>query len=378
MSKTIPPVNLKRQYETIAQELDTAVLEVLRSGHYIGGEVVTKFEQQFADYTGVSYSVSCNSGTDALYLALKALNIGEGDEVITTAFTFFATAEVISRVGAKPVFVDINSETFNLDVSQITAKITAKTKAIIPVHLFGLAVKMDSLMELAQKHDLFVIEDCAQATGGEWQDKKVGSIGHIGCFSFFPTKNLGTCGDGGAITTNDHEIGAKIRMLKEHGSKQRYHHEEIGINSRLDTIQGAILSVKLRYLDQWNNQRQEAATRYHQLLNNIPYLTLPQGLKGAKHTWNQYSILIEDIKSGEHTFRDKIREKLLEKGVISMIYYPIPLHLQEVYQNLGYHLGDFPVTEKIARQILSLPMFPNITIEEQERVVYCLKDCLIS
>ncbi len=376
MSKTIPPVNLKRQYETIAQELDTAVLEVLRSGHYIGGEVVTKFEQQFADYTGVSYSVSCNSGTDALYLALRALNIGEGDEVITSAFTFFATAEVISRVGAKPVFVDINSETFNLDVSQISAKITAKTKAIIPVHLFGLAVKMDSLMELAQKHNLFVIEDCAQATGGEWQGKKVGSMGDIGCFSFFPTKNLGTCGDGGAITTKDHEIAAKIRILKEHGSKQRYHHEYIGINSRLDTIQAAILQVKLRYLDQWNNQRREVATRYHQLLNNLSYLTLPQGLKGAKHTWNQYSILVEDLKSGDYTFRDEIRTKLLEKGVISMIYYPIPLHLQEVYQNLGYHLGDFPVTEKVARQVLSLPMFPDLTLEEQEKVVYTLKDCL--
>lgn len=378
MSKTIPPVNLKKQYETIAQELDCAVLEVLRSGHYIGGEVVSQFEQQFAQYHDVSYSVSCNSGTDALYLALRALNIGAGDEVITTAFTFIATAEVISTVGAKPVFVDINRETFNLDVSQIEAKITPQTKAIIPVHLFGLPVKMDPILELAQKYNLIVIEDCAQATGGEWEGKKVGSIGQIGCFSFFPTKNLGTCGDGGAITTNDHHLAAQIRMLKEHGSRQRYHHEEIGINSRLDAIQAAILAVKLRYLDQWNDQRRAIAGRYHELLKNIPHLTLPQRIEGGKHTWNQYTILIKNNDSSEHNFRDQVREKLLELGVIAMIYYPIPLHLQEVYQNLGYHRGDFPITEQVAGQVLSLPMFPDLTIEEQERVVYCLKDCLIN
>jgi dTDP-4-amino-4,6-dideoxygalactose transaminase len=379
MSKTIPPVNLKRQYETLSQELDTAVLEILRSGHYIGGEIITKFEQQFADYTGVSYGVSCNSGTDALYLALQALDIKPGDEIITTPFTFIATAEVISRLGAIPVFVDINLETFNIDVKKIEAKITPKTKAIIPVHLFGLPVDMDELMAIAHKNNLFVIEDCAQATGGEWQGKKVGSIGHIGCFSFFPTKNLGTCGDGGAITTNDTQLAAKIRVLKEHGSAQRYHHEEIGINSRLDTIQGAILRVKLPHLDRWNEQRHQAAIRYHELLTNIPHIQLPQGLTGAKHTWNQYTITIENTKDNRdshQTFRDEIRIKLLEMGVIAMIYYPIPLHLQEVYKDLDYHGGDFPLAEKAAHTVLSLPMFPDITPQEQQQVVNSLKDLL--
>jgi dTDP-4-amino-4,6-dideoxygalactose transaminase len=379
MSKTIPPVNLKRQYETLSQELDTAVLEILRSGHYIGGEIITKFEQQFADYTGVSYGVSCNSGTDALYLALQALDIKPGDEIITTPFTFIATAEVISRLGAIPVFVDINLETFNIDVKKIEAKITPKTKAIIPVHLFGLPVDMDELMAIAHKNNLFVIEDCAQATGGEWQGKKVGSIGHIGCFSFFPTKNLGTCGDGGVITTNDAQLAAKIRVLKEHGSAQRYHHEEIGINSRLDTIQGAILRVKLPHLDRWNEQRHQAAIRYHELLTNIPHIQLPQGLTGAKHTWNQYTITIENTKDNRdshQTFRDEIRIKLLEMGVIAMIYYPIPLHLQEVYKDLDYHGGDFPLAEKAAHTVLSLPMFPDITPQEQQQVVNSLKDLL--
>jgi dTDP-4-amino-4,6-dideoxygalactose transaminase len=379
MSKTIPPVNLKRQYDTLSQELDTAVLEILRSGHYIGGEIITKFEQQFADYTGVSYSVSCNSGTDALYLALQALDIKPGDEIITTPFTFIATAEVISRLGAIPVFVDINLETFNINVKKIEEKITPKTKAIIPVHLFGLPVDMDEVMAIAHKNNLFVIEDCAQATGGEWQGKKVGSIGHIGCFSFFPTKNLGTCGDGGAITTNDTQLAAKIRVLKEHGSAQRYHHEEIGINSRLDTIQGAILRVKLPHLDRWNEQRHQAAIRYRELLTNIPHIHLPQGLTGAKHTWNQYTITIENTKDNRHshqTFRDEIRIKLLEMGVIAMIYYPIPLHLQEVYKDLGYHGGDFPLAEKAAHTVLSLPMFPDITLQEQQQVVNSLKDLL--
>jgi dTDP-4-amino-4,6-dideoxygalactose transaminase len=376
MIKTIPPVDLKRQYQGIAKDLEQTVLEILASGHYIGGEVVSNFERQFAHYTGTSTGVSCNSGTDALYLALQALKIGQDDEVITTPFTFIATAEVISRIGAKPVFVDINLETFNLDVNQIEAKITPRTKAIIPVHLFGQPVNMDAVMEVAQKYNLFVIEDCAQATGGEWQGQKVGSMGHIGCFSFFPTKNLGTCGDGGAITTNDHQVEARIRMLKEHGSKYRYHHEAIGINSRLDSLQAAILQVKLTHLDRWNQQRQEIAHRYHDLLKNVPHLQLPQQLQGAKHTWNQYTILIEDLKAGDLTFRDEVREKLLEKGVIAMIYYPIPLHLQEVYQDLGYQMGDFPVTEKAAREVLSLPMFPDLTVEEQEQVVYCLKDCL--
>lgn len=371
---TIPPVDLVRQYKLISDEIDSAVLEVVRSGRYIGGAVVSDFEQQLAEYVGSSDCVSCNSGTDALYLALKALNIGPGDEVITTPFTFIATAETISLVGAKPVFVDIERDTFNIDVEAIEAAITPQTKAIIPVHLFGQPVNMTRIMDIAQTYNLYVIEDCAQGTGAKWGEQIVGSIGHVGCFSFFPTKNLGTCGDGGAVTTNDQAIAQKIQIIKEHGSAQRYYHDVVGINSRLDSIQAAILQVKLRYLNQWNEQRREIAQRYHQLLAPIPGIQLPQEIKGGYHVWNQYTILVENKSNQETTTRDNLRQKLQENGVISMIYYPIPLHLQKVYESLGYQKGDFPMTEKAAKEVLSLPMFPDLTLEEQEQIAYALKD----
>ncbi len=264
----IPAFDIKQQYTTIEAEVSAAVLEVLASGRYIGGPLVEGFEQQFAAYHGVTECVACNSGTDALYLALRVLEIGAGDEVITTPFTFIATSEVISAVGAKPVFVDIDATTFNLDLAQIAAAITPKTKAIIPVHLFGQPVDMTALMAIAQSHNLSVIEDCAQSTGASWGDQKVGSIGHIGCFSFYPTKNLGGCGDGGAITTNDPAIATKLRILRDHGSKIRYIHEEIGVNSRLDALQAAILQIKLRYLDIWNEQRRAIA-------NLLPPVSVP-------------------------------------------------------------------------------------------------------
>ncbi len=371
---TIPPVDLVRQYRLISDEIDSAVLEVVRSGRYIGGAVVSDFEKQLAEYVGSSYCVGCNSGTDALYLALRALNIGAGDEVITTPFTFIATAETISWVGAKPVFVDIERDTFNIDIEAIEAAITPQTKAIIPVHLFGQPVNMTRLMEIAQKHNLYVIEDCAQGTGAKWGDDMVGSIGHISCFSFFPTKNLGTCGDGGAITTNDQAIAQTMRVIKEHGSAQRYYHDVVGINSRLDSIQAAILQVKLRYLEQWNQQRREIARRYHHLLSPISGIQLPQEIEGGYHVWNQYTILVKNKHNQEQTTRDQLREKLQKKGIISMIYYPIPLHLQKVYHPLGYKKGAFPVTETAAEEVLSLPMFPDISPEEQERVAYALKD----
>lgn len=371
---TIPPVDLVRQYKLISDDLDAAVLDVIRSGRYIGGTVVDDFENQFAQYVGTSQCVSCNSGTDALYLALRALNIGPDDEVITTPFTFIATAETISLVGAKPVFVDIDYNTFNLDLNALEAAITPQTKAIIPVHLFGQPVNMTRLMAIAQQYNLYVVEDCAQATGATWDHQQVGSIGHLGCFSFFPTKNLGTCGDGGAITTNDPAIARTIRTIKEHGSQVRYYHDTVGINSRLDTIQAAILQVKLRYLDQWNQQRREIAHRYHQLLNSISKIQLPQETIGGNHVWNQYTILVEDPETQDQPFRDRLRENLQKQGIISMIYYPIPLHLQKVYQNLGYQPGDFPVTEKAAREVLSLPMFPDLSFEEQQQITYALKE----
>ncbi len=367
---TIPPVDLSRQYQVISEEANHAVLEILRSGRYIGGEAVSELERQFALYHGVSDCVACNSGTDALYLALRSLGIQAGDEVITSTFSFIATAEAINLVGAVPVFVDIDINTFNLDVALLEKALTPQTKAIIPVHLFGQSVNMSEVVNFARSHNLFVIEDCAQATGAEWHGQKVGSIGDIGCFSFFPTKNLGGCGDGGAITTNNPELAAQIRMVKEHGSKVRYFHEVIGVNSRLDAIQAVILQIKLKYLDFWNNQRIEIAQRYRELLQPLPNITLPAALAGGKHVWNQYTILTEN--------RDQIRAALQEKDVLSMVYYPIPLHLQPVYQYLGYKKGDLPVAELASEKVLSLPMFPDLSFEEQQQVAYALKDCLHS
>lgn len=366
----IPPLDLKQQYATLEAEISTAVLQVLSSCGYIGGPLVEGFERQFADYVGVSECIACNSGTDALYLALRALNIGAGDEVITTPFSFFATSETIDAVGATPVFVDINAETFNIDPQQVESAITDKTKAIIPVHLFGQAADLTAIMAIASSHQLAVIEDCAQSTGALWTGQKVGSIGHIGCFSFYPTKNLGACGDGGAVTTNDSGLAEIIRRLRVHGASDRYHHTEIGINSRLDALQAAILQIKLRYLDKWNQSRQEVAHRYHELLSPIPNIVTPQQLADSQGVWNQYTVR---VLAGR---RDQVRSQLQQQGVGSMVYYPIPLHLQPVYTHLGYQLGQLPVAEQACGEVLSLPMYPELSLEQQEQVVYTLKDCL--
>ena len=372
----VPPFDLTRQYQLIGEEVSAAVQEVLNSGYYIGGPVVESFEQQFAEYTGVGECSACNSGTDALYLALRALQIGPGDEVITTPFTFIATAEVITAVGAKPVFVDIDPKTFNLDITQLRTGITKRTKAIVPVHLFGQPVDMTALMAIAQEMGVAVIEDCAQAVGAEWAGKKVGSIGHIGCFSFYPTKNLGACGDGGAVTTNDPAIAASIRMLRNHGmSCDRYRHEATGINSRLDALQAAILQIKLPYLDRWNDARREVAASYHQMLKPVPGVVIPQELPGGRAVWNQYTIRLTKDSSSSN-YRDEVRNQLQQLGVSSMVYYPLPLHLQPVYKDLGYQPGQFPVVEQACHEVLSLPMFPELSFEEQQQVVYGLKDCL--
>ncbi len=366
---SVPAFDNKQQYSTIAAEVSEAVLEVLSSGRYIGGPFVEGLEQQLAAYTNVRECVACNSGTDALYLALRAYNIGAGDEVITTPFTFVATCEVISAVGAKPVFVDIDA-TYNLDLQQVAAAVTPNTKAIIPVHLFGQPVDMTALMELASAKDLLVIEDCAQSTGAMWNQQKVGCIGHIGCFSFYPTKNLGGCGDGGAITTKDPEIAQKIRVLKDHGQKSKYHYEEVGVNSRLDSIQAAILQIKLRYLDTWNQQRQKIAADYHKFLSHIPGIIIPQELAGGTGVWNQYTIRVLDGK------RDFLRNQLQERGVNTAIYYPRPLHLQPVYQTLGYQPGQLPVVEEACNEVLSLPMFPELSEQQQHQVIYSLKEIM--
>ncbi len=372
----IPPVDLKIQYQTIAAEVETAVLEVLASGAYIGGAKVENFEQQFSQYLGVSETVACNSGTDALYLALRALKIGAGDEVITTPFTFIATAETIVATGATPVFVDIDAATFNLDLNQVEAAITAKTKAIIPVHLFGQPVDMTQLMAIANKHQLAVVEDCAQATGAQWEGRKVGSIGQIGCFSFYPTKNLAACGDGGALVTNDPAIAQTVRLLRDHGRRSGYFYEQTGVNSRLDAVQAAILQIKLRYLDRWNHQRSQIAQGYDQRLQPLPDLIRPQELTGGRSVWNQYTIRVKS--QGEINQRDVLKAQLQERGIISMIYYPLPLHLQPVYAHLGYQPGQLPVAEQVAGEVLSLPMFPELTEEQQSYIVYSLKDCVAS
>ena len=375
---SIPAFDIKQQYATIETEVSAAVLAVLASGRYIGGPAITDFEQQFAAYNGVSECVACNSGTDALFLALRALGIGAGDEVITTPFTFFATTEVISAVGAIPVFVDIDATTFNLDVEKVAAAIKSKTKAIMPVHLFGLPVDMTGLMEIAKAHNLRVIEDCAQATGASWENQKVGSIGHIGCFSFYPTKNLGGCGDGGAITTNDPAIATQLRVLREHGSKVRYIHEEIGVNSRLDAIQAVILQIKLRYLDLWNSRRKQIADYYYQHLSQVSDIIVPQEFPGGVGVWNQYTIRIsgERRNGASGKYRDSVKNQMQEQGVNSMIYYPLPLHLQPVYKNLGYQPGQLPEAEQASQEVLSLPMFPELEQEQQDKVIDTLKNCL--
>ena len=372
--KQIPPVDLTRQYQLVKEEADSAVLEILSSGRYVGGEAIATFEREFANYVGVTDCVSCNSGTDALFLSLLALNIGAGDEVITTPFSFFATAEVITRTGAKPVFVDIDPNTFNFDLTQVERAITPQTKAIVPVHIFGQPVDMTALMAIAKAHQLYVIEDCAQATGATWADKKIGSFGDVGCFSFFPTKNLGACGDGGAITTNNPALAQQMRILKEHGSPARYRHDFIGINSRMDALQAVILSVKLPYLDYWNAQRRKAAQYYQELLQYVSAIKLPQAIAGGTSVWNQYTICVKSSSAGK---RELLQTKLRSQGIISMVYYPLPLHLQPVYKDLGYRSGQLPAVEQAALEVLSLPMFPGICEAEQEQVAYTLKDCLL-
>ena len=372
---TIPPIDLARQYTTIRNEIETAVLEIMASGRYIGGDTVTAFETEFASYIGSAEGVSCNSGTDALYLALRSLAIGAGDEVIVPSFTFVATAETVSAVGATPIFVDIDPATFAIDPDRLEAAITDRTKAIIPVHLFGHPASMDRIMAIARDHDLKVIEDCAQATGAMWGDRRVGSIGDIGCFSFFPTKNLGAFGDGGMATTNDPDLAQKMRVIKEHGSPRRYHHTEIGINSRLDAIQAAILRVKLPWLDRWNTARSHVAARYTAMLASIAGLVLPQEAAGARTVWNQYTIRVDCKDRQDGAMRDRLRERLLAREIISMVYYPLSLHQQPVYASPD--LLPLPESERAAREVLSLPMFPELTEAEQERIVDALKDSLV-
>jgi len=365
----IPIIDLKAQYEQIKEETEAAVLRVLRSGHYILGPEGRAFEEEMADYLGVRYAVTVNSGTTALHLALAAADIGPGDEVITSPFTFIATAEAISYLGATPVFVDINPDSYCLDPVQIRDKITVNTQAILPVHLYGQAADMYQIDEIADENDLVVIEDCAQSVGTHYHGKKVGSIGDYGCFSFFPTKNLGAAGEGGLITTNDDDAYEQLKALRIHGSKHRYEHEVIGYNARLNEIQCAVLRVKLRYLDQWINLRRSHANYYKEQLAALPVST-PLVAEDSDHVYHQYAIRIPDGA------RDAVLANMIENDVLCAVHYPKPIHLQEAYQFLPYDNGSFPVSEQAAKEVMSLPVYPELTEVQLEKVVSALKDAL--
>ena len=385
-NQTIPILDLKRQYQSLCPQIEEAILATTRSGQFILGPTVQGFETEVATYLGTNHAIGCASGSDALYLALRALNIGPGDEVITTAMSYVATSESIVRVGAIPMFVDIDPETFNLDVSLLSGKITPRTKAILPVHLFGKPVDMTSIMELAKAKGLSVIEDCAQAIGarftaGPYAGQKVGSIGDFGCFSFFPSKNLGAFGDGGLVSTNNPELAERVRMLRVHGQKERYNHVDMGVNSRLDAMQAAVLSVKLPHLDAWNAARNQVANRYDELLKPLSaWVTPPKRNTGLSHVFHQYTIYLDAANqsapvSTKRTpeLRNQVQADLAATGIQSMIYYPIPLYDQGCHANLNLNPNDFPHCEAFRHQVLSLPMFPELTAEEQERVVQALK-----
>ncbi|MEB3207068.1 MAG: DegT/DnrJ/EryC1/StrS family aminotransferase [Vampirovibrionales bacterium] len=366
----IPMLDLTRQYQGLKPLLDTAVLDVMASGCFILGPQVHAFEQEAAAFCQTKFSVGVASGTDALYLALRALDIGQNDEVITTAFSYIATSEAIAQTGAKPVFADIAPDgSFNIDLSHIETLITPNTKAILPVHLFGQPVAMAPLMALANRHGLPVIEDCAQAMGAMSLNEAgimqpVGSFGAMGCFSFFPTKNLGAFGDGGLITTQHEDLNERLKMLRAHGSRKRYYHEEPGLNSRLDELQAAILRVKLPHLLSWNNARREVASRYSALFEaQNPSVICPHELNETYHVFHQYTILLPEGT------RDTVMNALSAKQIACSIYYPVPLHLQATHAMLGYQPGSLPLVETAAQRVLSLPIFPEISPQEQTRVV---------
>jgi dTDP-4-amino-4,6-dideoxygalactose transaminase len=389
----VPPFSLNEQLKALGEELDQAVLQVLRSGQYIGGPVIGGFEEAFAAAVGVPHAVGCNSGTDALILALRGLGIGAGDEVITASFSFFATAEAISAVGATPVFVDVDPVTYLIDLDLLEAAITPATKVLMPVHLFGRPVNMERVCAIADRHGLKVVEDCAQATGASWAGRPVGSWGDGGCFSFFPTKNLGAAGDGGAVTCRDAALAQRIRELAVHGMPRRYLHTELGYNSRLDALQAAVLAVKLPHLDGWVQQRRTIAARYRQQLAGLDFVCLPDA-GPAGHSWNQFVVRVPACPAGgracagsaacipssdsasfglpEACCRDWLKQQLQDAGVSTIIYYPIPIHRQPAYAGLGYAPGSLPVTERLCSEVLSLPIFPELSAPEQQRVIEVL------
>ena len=355
----IPSFDLTRQNAELKDELLEALASVIERGQFILGENVSAFEKEVARLCGVKFGIGVGNGSDALYLALLALGIGPGDEVITTPFTFFATAGSIARTGARPVFVDIDAATWNLDPALIEAKITPRTRAILPVHLYGCPAEMGAIVALAEKYNLKIIEDAAQAIRAAYKGKKVGSFGDAACLSFFPTKNLGAFGDAGMVVTDNPDLADKVRLLRVHGARPKYYHQLLGVNSRLDELQAAVLKLKLEHLSRWNERRRSIASLYSQLLKGLAeegLLRLPSVPEGMEHIFHQYT-----IQAGE---RDKLQAWLKERGIGSTIYYPQPLHLQKVFASYGHKEGDFPVAERAAREVLSLPMFPELTDDE--------------
>ena len=360
-------VDLKGQYEKIKKEVDENILQVLESTAFINGPKVKEFQAHLESYLGVKHVIPCANGTDALQVSLMALGLKAGDEVITSPFTFIATAEVVGLLGITCKFVDVEWDTFNLDVGQLEKAITPKTKAIIPVHLFGQSCNMEKIAEIAEKHALFVVEDVCQAIGAEFifkngEKKKLGTIGDTGCVSFFPSKNLGCYGDGGAIFTNDDEIARKLRGICNHGMFKQYHHELLGVNSRLDSIQAAVLNVKLAHLDEYNAARKKAAGFYNKMFENHPKIETPTISSFSTHVFHQYTLKLKNAN------REAIIEKMKEAEIPVMIYYPIPLHLQEAFGYLGYKKGDFPVTEKLCDCVISLPVHTELTEEQQKYI----------
>jgi UDP-2-acetamido-2-deoxy-ribo-hexuluronate aminotransferase len=370
--REIQMVDLKAQYEKIGPEIDAAIKSVLNSTAFIKGPEVKLFEEELQKYMGVKHVISCANGTEALYLAMMVLGLKPGDEVITTNFTFISTVEVVALLGLKLVIIDPDPGTFNISVEAVKKAITPATRAIVPVHLFGQCADMESLMELEQKHNLFVIEDAAQATGADcfYRDgtkKKAGTIGHIGTTSFFPSKNLGCYGDGGALYTNDDILAKKLRSIANHGMKVRYHYDDIGVNSRLDTIQAAILRVKLKYLSEFNAARRKVADLYDEAFEGCHSIIVPERSEYSSHIFHQYTIKVRNGK------RDELKKYLETKNIPSMVYYPGPLHMQEAYRYLGYKENDFPVTNALCKEVLSLPMHPDM---EQEQIDYIIHNVL--
>ena len=363
----VPLLDLKRQYSSIKNELDQVVFSVLADTKFIMGPEVKSFEEKMAEYCQAKFAIGVASGTDALLIALRACNVGSGDEVITTPFSFFATAGVITRLGAIPVFVDIDPFTYNIAPEHLEKKITKKTKAIMPVHLYGQCADMDAINLITKKHNLKVVEDAAQAIGAKYKGKKAGTFGDFGCFSFFPSKNLGAAGDAGMVVTNDPEMAELMRILRVHGAKPKYYHSLVGYNSRLDTLQAAILSVKLRYLDGWTKKRREHAEAYNSAFKGLDLIT-PKEENFNYHIYHQYTLAVKN--------RDKLSAVLKENQIGHEVYYPVPLHLQKCYQFLGYKEGDLPVTARKAKEVISIPIYPELTLEERNFVIETVKQAV--